>query len=308
MMRRTAITFSIAVLTLGCSGEPARGPVDQARTAPSPPPYLAGTTSRVIRSSRADREYQVSVALPRGYEASAASYPVLYALDANGEFGTVVETARLLQLEDLIPELVVVGIGYPVGHYFDAVGKRALDLTVSEDSQFYLPETSRAFPPLEGTGGAARFLQFLTEELIPLTEKEYRIDRTNRALLGHSFGGLFAFYALVHGQGTFHRFVVSSPALWWDDRVSFRQESAFAAANDRLVARAFFSVGLLEPEPTEQMPYAGYIANLRELERILERRKYRGFEMTVHFFEDEFHTSVFAPAVSRGLRYIYKTK
>jgi predicted alpha/beta superfamily hydrolase len=221
-MPRVTKLLVIGILCLSCSREFDQAPVDRSTpAASSTPAYLAGTSSRRIKSSKTDREYQVSVALPRGYEASTASYPVLFALDANGELGTVVETARLLQLEGLIPELVVVGIGYPVGHYFDAIGKRVLDLTVSEDPEFQatLIKTLPAFPEPDGTGGAALFLQFLTEELIPLMEKEYRVDPSNRALLGHSFGGLFAFYALLHGEGGFHRFLVSSPALWWDDRV-----------------------------------------------------------------------------------------
>lgn len=311
-MQRVTAVLVIGLLGLGCSREPAQAPVRQSAPATlSPPAYLAGASSRIIKSSMTKREYQVSVALPRGYEASTALYPVLYALDANGEFGTVVETARLLQFEGLVPELVVVGVGYPVGHFFDAVGKRILDLTVTEDPKFQARfiKALPAFPQPDGTGGAALFLQFLTKELIPLMEKEYRVDPSSRALLGHSLGGLFAFHALLHGEGAFHRFVVASPALWWDDRVSFRHESAYAAAHDALAARAFFSVGLLEPErPTQYLPDAGYIANLKELARILERRRYRGFEWTAHFFEDEFHTSVFAPAVSRGLRYIYSTK
>jgi len=258
-----------------------------------------GVQSRVI-TSRTGRAYQVSVALPRGYQESSI-YPVLYSLDANGEFGIVVETARLLQLEELIPEMVIVGIGYPVGHYFDAIGKRPLDLTVTnKDAELreIFMKASRGFPPPEGTGGAPGFLQFLTGELIPLIEAEYRVDPQNRALFGHSFGGLFAFYALLHGQGAFQRFIIASPALWWDDRVSFHDEAAYAAANDTLIAKAFLSAGLLEAgldTPT----------NLRDLVAVLKGRNYHRFEWTAHFFEDESHNSVIPASVSRGLRYIY---
>ncbi len=304
MMRLAAIILTSAVLVVGCSIGPEEARDRSAREAITPPAYLAGTHSRVITSSSTGRAYQVSVALPRGYENSASPYPVLYSLDANGELGTVVETARLLQLEGLIPELVIVGIGYPVGHYFDAIGKRAFDLTVTEDRTWQFPQPG--LPPLEGTGGAPGFLRFLTEELLPIIEAEYRVDPQNRALFGHSFGGLFAFYALLHGQSAFQRFIVSSPALWWDGRISFQHENRHAAANDTLAARAFFSVGLLEP--SEAVPSGGYVRDLRDLVAVFEGRKYQGFEWTAHFFEDEFHTSVMPPAVSRGLRYIYRAQ
>jgi hypothetical protein len=74
------------------------------------PAFLADVTSSVMKASSTGRSYQVSVALPAGYSKQHAAYPVLYAADANPEFGTVVETARVFAE---IPDLVIVGIGYP---------------------------------------------------------------------------------------------------------------------------------------------------------------------------------------------------
>lgn len=308
-MRRIATVLTAGILAISCSDEPAQRVADStAPEAPPPSAYLAGTNSRVITSSRTGRPYQISVAVPRGYASSSRSYPVLYALDANGEFGLVVETARLMQLEDLIPELVIVGIGYPVGHYFDAVGKRAFDLTVAEDRTWRWPPPNAppGLPPLDGTGGAPGFLSFLTEELMPTIEGEYRIDSQDRALFGHSFGGLFTFYALLHSQGKLHRYIASSPALWWANRISFKHEAAFASANKGLHARAFFSAGLLEPSETE--PGGGYVRDLKDLAAVFERRRYEGLEWRVRLVEGETHMSVLPGAISMGLRYIYGPK
>lgn len=234
MFRLVVCVMTPGLFISSCSpalDEDSRGPV---RDELAPAAYLAGTSSRLITSSNTGRTYQVSVALPRGYEDSAGMYPVLYSLDANLEFGTVVETARHLRLENLVPELVIVGVGYPVGHFFDAIGKRAFDLTVTEDSEWGEAVFSRepSFPPLEGSGGAPGFLRFLMDELVPLVDMEYRVA-------------------------------------------------------------------------SEDVPWIGYITNLRDLSAILADRSYDGFEWTVHFFEDEYHTSVVPAAVSRGLRYIY---
>lgn len=290
-MGRVTQVVVIGLLSASCSRHATQMP-------PDPVAYLAGTSSRVITSTTTGRTYQVSVALPRGYEASSASYPVLYALDANGHFGIVVETARLLEFEKRIPPLVIVGIGYPLGYFFDTLGKRPLDLTVTEDRtwQFPIPD----LPPLEGTGGGPEFFQFLTGELMPLVQAEYRVDEQDRTLLGHSFGGLFAFHALLHGQDAFERFVIISPSLWWDDRVAFQQEEAYAAANRGLAARAFFSVGLNESEQ--------HVASVRDLVPVLTARNYEGFTWTAHFFEDESHDSVVPASISRGLRYVYGTE
>ena len=154
-------------------------------------------------------------------------------------------------------------------------------------------------PVHEGNGGAPGFLRFVREELIPSIEAEYRADPRGRALYGHSFGGLFAFYSLLEGEGTFHRFIVGSPALSWDQEVIFELENRFAEAHSSLPARAFFSVGLLEPEEWLM------VSNLRKLLDVLDKRKYEGFEFASHFFEDETHTSSVPVTISRGLRYIY---
>jgi hypothetical protein len=296
------------LLVVACSTDLGDQTDTSSEEARGPAAYLAGTTSRLVTSSITGRTYQVSVAVPRGYEASSVSYPVLYSVDANGEFGIVVETARMLQFEGLVPELVIVGVGYPVGYFFDAVDDRALDLTVSADPEFreIWARVASGFPVPSGTGGAPDFVRFLTDELVPLIEAEYRVDPQHRALFGHSFGGLFAFHALLHGRGAFQRFIIASPTLAWHNRVSFAHEAAYAAAHDSLHARAFFSVGLLESDaPPDEHPWGGYITNLRDLVGVLERRSYEGFEWMVHFFEDETHNSVIPASVSKGLRYIY---
>ena len=77
------------------------------------PLYLAGVKSWVMTSQASHRKYQISVALPDGYSKEHLPYPILYGVDANAQFGTLVEAARLLAFLREIPDLVVVGIGYP---------------------------------------------------------------------------------------------------------------------------------------------------------------------------------------------------
>jgi predicted alpha/beta superfamily hydrolase len=58
---------------------------------------LADTQSRNLTSAATGRTYQISVSLPENYATFTETYPVLYAVDANTQFGTVVETARRLR-------------------------------------------------------------------------------------------------------------------------------------------------------------------------------------------------------------------
>ena len=284
----------------------ARAPLVSAQEVP--PPALADTETRVMKSSVTGRTYQVTVALPRGYGESGETYPVLYAVDANGQFGSVVEAARTMRFEDLIPELIIVGIGYPVGRPWNASSPRAVDLTPTQDRPWEEHERVAypQFPAPEGSGGAPGFFRFLTEELIPTIEAEYRTEHDDRALYGHSFGGLFGTYALLHGNGIFRKFIIGSPSYWWDHRVTFELEEAYAATHDALPARVFFSVGMLEEvEGDEELAPYKMVSNLRDFEAVLEGRGYRDLEWTSVYFPEETHTSVIPATISRGLRYLY---
>ena len=304
VVRPARLSALLVVGALGCAPESEPSPVSGWDR-----PFagaLSGTRSRVITSETTGRTYEISVALPRGYNTSADSYPVLYAVDANGEFGTVVEAARLLRLDELIPNLLIVGVGYPVGSFFDASAPRAVDLTPTQDRDWEIQQAEEypEWPAPEGSGGAPEFLQFLRQELIPSIDAEFRTNPLDRALFGHSFGGLFAIHALLNGEGTFQRFIAGSPSLWWDDDVTFRHEEAFAAAHAELPARVFFAMGELE-EQDPDLYWGHMVSDLQRFVEAVEGRSYSGLEFESHVFEDESHTSVIPATISRGLRYIY---
>ena len=57
--------------------------------------------------------------------------------------------------------------------------------------------------------GAGKFLDFISSELIPAVEKNYRTRE--RILFGHSFAGSFTIYALLNKPDFFDYFIASSP-------------------------------------------------------------------------------------------------
>lgn len=302
MNGKALLASLLAALTLSCQGD-----VTDSDVAPNPLSVLAETESRVITSSITGRTYEISVAFPRGYKEADMLYPALYALDANGLFGTVVETVRAFAMVGN-PELLVIGIGYPVGRGWNAIGPRAIDLTPTPDQEAIerFDQGDPEFPAMEGSGGAPGFLRFVLEELIPLIETEYKASPDRRGLYGHSIGGLFSAYALFHGEGAFNRFIVGSPSLWWDDRVTFEFEEEYAEGHDSLEARVFFSVGgLEEPEGDQEAAQYAMVSNVRELSQVLRARQYAGLSQQFHVFEDEGHVSVIPATISRGLRFVY---
>ncbi len=279
---------------------------------PTPPSVtIPSSEVRLLESRHVDQEFELSVALPLSYAGSEKRYPVLYTLDANGMFGLVTETVRLMQLGRELPQLIVVGIGYPVGgHVGHVLALRTRDYTPTESEM--LSERTREEISIPGlpdeipSGGAAAFLSFIREELVPFVDATYRTDPSDRALVGDSLGGLFGLYTLFHEPDSFGRYVVGSPSIWWDGAVTYKYESALAGQTSALPAKVFMSVGSLEePGPTDESRDARMVTNVRRLEKLLAERRYDGLELTTHVFDGETHLSVIPATVSRGLRVVF---
>lgn len=254
---------------------------------------IIGTESRLLQSRFVDQEFQISVALPvfhgRGEEKKC---PVIYVLDANFFFGLVTELTRIMAQCFEFPDTVIVGIGYPwqePAHVaYDLVsGLRTRDLT-PVPSKFAEAEVLKYSPELTHveSGGAGEFLRFITEELIPWVENEYPADATDRTLLGHSWGGLFALYALLHNT-TFHKYVVCDPDVNYEDKVIFEYEQDYARTHDSLPASLFIS--------TSEESFVS----------ILEKRQYKDLDVMYRDFRDLRHCEMVGPSFQAGLKAVF---
>lgn len=175
----------IAISTLGAA-------------APSPV-TLANTERREITAAKIGQTYDLFVSLPEDYATSGKSYPVLYVLD-----GWHFPLLAFFQNNNIYSERMPPVIMVNIGHGVNPMPLRARDFT---------PTNTSDWPT---SGGAATFLDFLEHDIIPLIERSYRTISTDRGLLGHSMGGLFALYALEERPGLFQRIVAASPAAGWD--------------------------------------------------------------------------------------------
>ena len=63
-----------------------------------------------------------------------------------------------------------------------------------------------------GSGGAAKFLRFITEELIPYVEDNYRTDSPN-VIYGGSNAGLFTVYAIFTAPEKIQAAIAGSPMI-----------------------------------------------------------------------------------------------
>jgi predicted alpha/beta superfamily hydrolase len=129
-------------------------------------------------------------------------YPVLYLLDGPGHFHAVTGMLKNLGDNGIVPRMVVVGIPNT---------DRTRDLTPTHvdvmfgDSAFVVT-----------SGGGAKFMDFMEEELIHYVENNYPVT-SYRTFVGHSFGGLAAVYTLLSRPQIFSNYVAIDPSLWWDD-------------------------------------------------------------------------------------------
>ncbi|MDK1019822.1 MAG: alpha/beta hydrolase-fold protein [Actinomycetota bacterium] len=272
-----------------------------------------------VASEHTGDVYQISVGLPMSYfDDPNTTFPVVYLIDANLAFEAVVGLARLMQLGGVVPEFAVVGIGYPLeGNYGDGLGeffeRRARDLTSAIDER-YEQFIAKAFG-INGTvetGGSEQFLGFIADELVPLVEEQYRLDPDDRTLMGHSAGGHFALYALLHQPQNFKRYAIGSPSLGLGNGHLYDLEQELASKSGDLPVRLFLGIGS-EEEPSPQSP-ASYmeeiisVSHVRRFTSLLEDRGYESLFMSTKVFEGHGHFDVFGPFVASGLRYLFSNR
>jgi predicted alpha/beta superfamily hydrolase len=280
------MALMLVLLLVGCS--------PSARALSGTQSTIPGTEVRRIHSEVVGQDYALYIALPFGYGIEGQTYPVVYVLSGDDHFGLTADTARLLRAGDEAPDLIVVGIGY--GPEWNV---RELEKNVKRYVNDLTPTNITTYADL---GGAAKFMQFIREELIPFVDANYQTDPEDRTIVGHSLGGLFALYTLFHAPDTFNRYIALSPSLWWDEGVLFEYESAFAQGHCELAVRLFLAVGEREVAEGRELRM---VSNLVKFHKQLLERGYAGLEMEMVILEDETHQSVVANATCRGLRWIF---
>jgi predicted alpha/beta superfamily hydrolase len=200
-------------------------PSSRATETPLAPVTIAGATFADLGFENASEPYRIFLYRP-AKTPPPEGWPVLYLTDGNACFATAVDA---LKIQSSYPngtnvyDGVIVAIGYPSDQPYDPL-RRSWDLS---------PPPGRIYPPFfpdtpdVRTGGGEQFLAFIEERLKPWVEEQVPIDRSRQTLFGHSFGGLFALYALFSKPNTFNRWIAASPAIFWEDAAILAAERAF---------------------------------------------------------------------------------
>jgi predicted alpha/beta superfamily hydrolase len=277
-------------------------PVAQPAEAVSPY-VLADTEVRDITSGPLGRTYQVFVSLPATYQQRATHrFPVLFITDANYAFPLVRSIGRMVGdrgkgLEDF----VLIGLSYAKGETGRYSRQRDYTPTPNgEDADSDMPGR----PAVHGEAEAYR--RFIADEVFPLLAEHYRIDMDRKIFAGHSYGGLLGAHILLTEPSMFERYILSSPSLWFDDKVMLARERAYAAAHTDMRADVLLTIGAFEtvnPASGNKRYHRNndMVRDLRTFEAQLRSRRYPGLRVQSMVIEDEDHLTVYPAAITRGL-------
>lgn len=183
-----------------------------------------------LQASESGHTYHIQVALPAGYDKERAeSYPVIYLLDGDWDIEKVATIAHE-QTKAGQKAVVVVGIGYG-----SQDNERNRDYTPSEG-------------PLDNSGGAEDFLNFIEKDLMAKIESDYNVETSpsGRLFAGHSLGGLLSAYCFVTRTELFKHYMILSPSLWWDGQVFFALEADRRTAIQNKTKTIYMGIGELE--------------------------------------------------------------
>lgn len=246
---------------------------------------------RSIHANSNDKDYELYIQLPASYAESTKNYPLVLVNDSRFAFPSASGAMQLMGGE-VIQEAILVGISYSKGDDRGVSRTRDYTPTFSPMEKHGHSSTSRLV-----SGHAKEYVEFIADQVIPLLQKNYRIDSANKIFVGHSFGGLLGSYILVNRPELFDHYIIGSPSLWYDNKVIFQMEKQYAKKHGALTANAMIYVDDNDGSVNNKKMADDVLA----FERILRSRNYAGLTLKVEVIKRENHHSVFPGLLSRGL-------
>lgn len=230
-----------------------------------------------VQSTILNEERQISIFVPQDYESNISTkYQVLYLLDGEWHFHYVSALVDKLVASGDLPNMIVVGINN---------NNRSKDLTPAG-----INDNPNRF------GGAKRFLDFITQELKPWIEKNYRTHPYN-VLAGHSFGGLFTLYSMMEKPDAFQAYLALSPSLGRNN------EQQVKRAQNYFKKSTIFPKGLYLAIANE----GGYtLTSSKKFDNIIKTNTITAFPYKFEQLLEESHSSITASGFLHGLKFLYQ--
>ena len=244
------------------------------------------------------------VRLPASYnhqQYGAQSYPVLYVLDGKSAFNPLAGVVSFMSEKESvnfqIPEMILVGVD---------TENRLKDLTPNPstrmpDGQEARTESQKLM--MAGGGGGELFFRFLTEELFPTIERDYRTI-PYRVYVGHSLGGLTTAYTLLRHPGVFNGYLSIDGSLWWDNAKYIREASAdLVNFKSKDIQRVYISV--VDSTQTEQGNMF-HVMSIHHFAKALQDYAPANVQSKLEVIKDTDHSSIPLLSWYNGLRFIFE--
>jgi len=244
------------------------------------------------------KEYrEIYVQLPDNYNPNEnQKYPVVYILD--GEvFLPTVNNVHSFYSGGFMPEMVLIGISNDTN--------RMRDLTTSKIDDPYGNEN----------GEAANFSKFIETELIPFVENNYPVTNF-RTLIGHSYGGLFALYSLVHHPELFSNYLAIDPSLDWGnqqlikearDKVSsadYKGKSLFMSlAGNVYMQKSGMTLNEIKKDTTD---FTLFSRSNIAFSEVLNQNKQNELAFEWKYYPRDLHGTISFPSIMDGLISVFE--
>ena len=251
-----------------------------------------------IQSKILGEKRKIWVHLPDG---ANQKYPVVYLLDGDGHFSSVVGMIQQLSTTNgnmMCPKMIVVGINNT---------NRMRDLTPSRVSSDPLMDSTMT----KTTGGGENFTEFIEKELFPYIDSIYP-SAPYRILIGHSLGGLMVINTLINHPNLFNSYVAIDPSMWWDDGKLLKQTQKELAKKKWDGKNLFLGIANTMDEgmdiktvQKDTSAYTRHIRSILTLQAAFEKNNKNGLIYKGKYYPDDTHGS--APLITEydALRFFF---
>jgi len=219
----------------------------------------------ILKSEILGQDREILVRLPREYDAGKDAYEVHFILDGEITFEGYAGVVDIMSAADQIPDVIVVGI----------------------------PNIDRG-QDLNPGGNGAKFLEFITRELVPLIDNEYR-TQDERLIAGYSMAGNFIMYAFFKGQTYFNKFLSGSPY-----RLDLYDEEQMNLLPDAFQSPKAIYTSMGKEDSQEQ------VKSYLDFCEKLESKSFDNFSFKYELVDRRNHNTNILPNWQDGLAYLYK--
>jgi uncharacterized protein len=255
-----------------------------------------------LHSKILNEERKIWIYVPDNKIFAKQNYPVVYLLDGEGHFYSVM--GLIQQLSEIngnmvLPQMILIGITNT---------DRTRDLTpthVSFDPM--IPDTNF----LKTSGGGEAFTSFIEKELIPYIDSAYPTTQY-RTLIGHSFGGLTAINILINHTKLFNSYISIDPSMWWDSKKLLNQTKSVLANKDFSGTTLYLAIANTMGAnmdtvnvKTDTSVSTRHIRSILELNKYLKANSRNNLKYNWKYYKEDDHPSVPLIAEYEGLRFIF---